>query len=159
MKTFILSLLFINLASAAPVVKGRDLTEAQLTESSCGALALSQTQALSKNVSQAKVPATPVFDTKADAEIHAAIADLELKSKSYSADTPDSILTKPFLRTFNAVRTHAFGKECVALFQPVMKKCFSSYQTGSREEAHTCSKSMDEKKVKALLDKHFLKKK
>lgn len=149
--TFIILLTF-NYAKAQ--TSTRNMTETQLTESSCGAIALSQMQML-KEASMKKA----IFSKEIDTKIFSAAEELNTQGAKITPQTSDTEIVKPFLKTFDALRKESFAKECTALFSPVTTKCFKLYKAGSREEANNCAKSLDQKKIQVLLDKHFLKKK
>lgn len=144
---------------AAPKV--RDLSVEKLARGMCGTIASALTERVyNTNKEMGKeYYLTPVFKSDVDFEMMRYLKLLVSDSEKFTAKTPDSERLSNMFKAFDILsrRNFRYAKECLKIYRPVAKKCYSTYESDSKEEADNCMRRLvDSKEETAFIKKFFL---
>lgn len=158
MKFLILALLsFSALASSSM----RDLSVEKLARGTCGTLATAMTERVynTNRDMRKEYYITPVFKKDVDFEMMRFLKLLVSESEKFTATTPDSQRLSPMLSAFEILsgRNFRYAKECLAIYRPAAKKCYATYEKGTKEAFDDCViKSTSSEETSRFVQKFFL---
>lgn len=144
---------------AAPKV--RDLSVEKMARGVCGSLATSLTERVyNTNKEMGKeYYITPVFKKDVDFEMMRYLKLLVSESEKFTATTPDSKRLSTMLNAFEILskRNFRYAKECLKIYRPLAKQCYSTYERDSKEAADACvQKNLDPEETSAFIKEFFL---